>query len=359
MPPYASGLGKRKRNTQSSGKYVKKRKFNPKRGKGKYVLKRTNNKKFKRKSSRNAAAVRKIVKAVIHKEEPLGTYTKTWNAYLEEPPSNAQIVTQEAWQNGAQRAGCDFRFFSRARLLDAVSVLFNNKTKDINYSTTTDNFTTTGLKFNVKYASAQVEIINYSDTVVEYTAVKLEPKNDTDSNARDTFVNALTTIEQPGPGVSVSHYSVLPGQLPQMNHQYSMKKQKFLLKPGQRVKFFFSAKPGHCDFGQNFGTGSTPLQYLKRWSQELMLIYRPDIVVGYDLGTGTKEVVGHYVGGTGPLNGIVVQVKEVYKINAPENTSDAEDNDQYAWYHDLVAHDPGHNVRQVIPYAPSYLGVNV
>lgn len=274
----------------------------------------------------------KTIKSVVHGEMPLGTYTRHYSGVMKDLVDGEQAIAQDLYRDGIIVAGADTRYFNTARLLDAASVLFNSKAKDLNYSTSLNNFGTEGLKFNIQYMSVTVVVRNITNAVIEFECLVCDNKEDTQSNAAETFSRGLTTIEQAGTPALSTQIGVEPSQIPQMHRSFNTRKIRFRLAPGQEKKIFLKGKTGHCDFDAMYD--QTTLQsFNKKFTQQILWRYWPSNCVAQAF-AGSGTTAGNYISTSDPIPGIAVEVTEKYKFNAPENTTAAEENDQYAWLDD-------------------------
>lgn len=316
---------KRKRNSTGGGprkkqKVYKKKRVVKTRQKRKPVTKKTN--------------IVKTVKRVLSQSKANGVYRKRLVGTLLAADTSAQRVVQDCYYGASTTSGMDFRFFTNPRLKDAASVLFNLKNKAVDYGISTNNFASEGFKMHVRYCKAKVIFKNNSRSVMEMVVVNCVSKRNSNSSntAYQRYVDCLDDIVQVQPtDALVTQIGVEPAHLPAMHEYYTMHTVRFQLKPGQTRTFSASMYDKTFDWDRMTDNGVEPW-FIKGISQELIVQYYPAVNVIADVRANSGRLAIDLFS-----NAISVEIHEDWSIDAPENTDDTQNHNQYGWlYQDTV-----------------------
>ena len=197
--------------------------------------------------------------------------------------------------------GFDFVHFSPDRVMDAASILFNNKTintQNYNYKNDPDNknfnITTSQIKIEVVSSSVYYELHNNSQVTKTLIFYEFVPKVNIlgtdpfidplgvlqgcfDQDYQNGILKSFTTNGTPWPLVStslaytaslpslqstegnyVSQAGISPGLARSFKHLFSVNKRKFVLEPGQSTSFVIKGPQNHVyDYGLFWDGGSS------------------------------------------------------------------------------------------------------
>jgi len=289
-----------------------------------------------------SASMKKQILSVVAKKVPHGVYRKHWVGTMTSVLSGQQVWQENCYYGspGSRSVvGSDFLFFNESRLKDAASVLFNNKTKGMNYPDATNNFATPGFKYNLKSASVKALFRNNTQCPIEFVFVECVSKRYTNSFAADEFSDALTNIAQTGgTAVTKATIGVYPNQLSQMKQMYNMKTVKKVLNPGDFYVYTKSYKDLKLDWDK-FHEGNTLKFFLKGITTELLVSMTPAVGVSTDSGGGSATTISGRVCNPTAQYGVSVDVTEEYTVEAPDTTDDQYRENNYCWYYNDTGSD--------------------
>lgn len=292
---------------------------------------------------RATRAIKQVVQNVLQCKDNVGVYTKTYTGDLASFNGAGVRTIACAMQRFGANLGSytpfamSFTPFSVKRVLDAASVLFNNKPKEINIDLP-GNFDMNGLKVDVLYASYHLECLNATNVPMEVEVHEVTNKSNSQTNFTESFNEFLLGTRWVGgvptyaakdlDGVQWVVDSELDiGMVKSVASKYSIKTTKKVLYPGQKINYF--VKTSECfDFSKYYVVDTVGVQpdlasYVKGQKQ-ILLSYVPLLHLG------TAEAPSNAFSGTnqGPLSGgevnhgLVCRVKEVFKIIEPDKTLD-------------------------------------
>lgn len=274
---------------------------------------------------------RKAVQKVINSSEPVGQYRKRWVASCFAPNSSLRSVTTDGYYGAGLTTGSDFKFLSEPRLKDAASILFNGKTKALDYGVGTGNFASDGFKLPLLGATCSINVTNQSASEIEVLLIKMVSKKDSPQakTAYSRYVEALAVMEQTGgTGVGITYPIVEPSQVPGLSQYYNINTKRRTLKPGQSMGSVHYVKSVTLDWDKMSDNGSLSY-FIKHVTCEYLLIYRPAVSVGTltTLSASGRKALDI------AANSLVVECSEYYRIGAPDVTDDARRKDNACWYY--------------------------
>lgn len=239
-----------------------------------------------------------------------------------------------------------FTPLSAKRILDAASVLYNNKTPAVNYESSTNNFDYKVTKIEVAYASYKLQLTNNTEGtfwVTCYEAIAKESSQVPVLEAAQTFINDGTFS-----GTSTNAYfgwaapSSLANQYKMpinmsfsdvqgLDKAYHFKKvNKKLVKPGHQFNYAISERDFCVELykktyvSTDIQPGSSGLDAAiatyPKGERQLLFVFEPlpQVVTGgtySTVGLSTLSYDKHFIWG--------VRTDEYFKIMQPRNTLDA------------------------------------
>lgn len=282
-------------------------------------------------STRQRTQVRAIAQRVHDGMVPDGTYYKNYCGSHESLAGTVGAGFEcDVW-TGFQRNGGNispatgealgFTPFSGRKLIDAASVLFNGKTPALNHELTTGNFGVGTTTANFKHCSYKLLLKNASFVDYECTLFKFISKETSSTidlyTLIDNFIHSETWI---GGTPSIKELNLNFGAVSKINDKFIMKKQFFRLQPGGQKSFYTQWK-GLVDFSKYTDGATTPAVPIisKGLGEYWMFRMVPNLHITND---GTNTRVGRGVTSSTDLNRqILCEVKEVYKLDQPENAT--------------------------------------
>lgn len=279
-------------------------------------------------------AVKDIVNNVLSKNNSTGRYIKRYTCELGIPADNSQVVTQTFLRDGVGFVGGEPSCGISEKILDAVSVLFNGKTKAMDYTIATNNFVTQTLKFHIQYMSCKYVIQNQTDQTFHFDLYSGSHKGLGNDTIYTDFTNGLGVLKQSGGStVGLGYLGVLATQIPSVNKNWNIKRASFDLKPGEyKTLFYKTHQDTLVDFEKLMDT--TTLQNFTKLSQSLCFSYYN--TMNRNILT-SAAAVGHFLGSQVAKNGINIEVEEKYVMDAPADTTELNDVDNYCWFNDFPA----------------------
>lgn len=316
-----------------------------------------------------AKAVKNIVEKAISKDNPTGHYYKSYGGMSLFPGTaqNKNRVSADVFTEYNAAAGQvvlnRLAYFTPQSLIDAASVLFNNKTLGVEtYATTAGNFSDVDLKFNVQYASAKTTFKNQTNADLEFVFMEVRAKDLENDQFLADWEASMTSsnMNQIGTYATASHQNVHPSQIPSLMKRYKVDSVKKILRPGEsHVMFQTLAK--NFDFqSSDYYDGST-LQKYGKMSVQVIYSYN-SVFTAYEdnisaVGDVTRAGRMLTVSGTNAANiqGIVIDVHEKYIIDCPALTSLTYKKDVFCWFDTYQAEESTGSVTNKANYSrPSY-----
>jgi len=227
---------------------------------------------------------------------------------------------------GVTGANFNFRPLSPDKLLDAVSVLYNGKDSKVGAATTAGNFDPEKTSANIQYASCTYTLTNITDVEYVIHMYEFESRRNKSGDALGTFDDAITKTAWVGDEPTNSTFGTYPTQFDVFKESYkTSKQQKFVLKPGQKKKLFYKFS-GCIDF-RKYMVNNISVWTTGRGFKEINFICYPTETLNFNV-DGTDPTVGvSYPNRTAPIISpgrcFAVEVNEVYKIQQPDETADA------------------------------------
>ena len=236
-------------------------------------------------------------------------------------------------------------YFTAKKMLDAASVLFNNKARDADYYVTTDNIAFNNLKLEVMYQSVKWEALNDSYYHIRYELYEFHARANTNVSAGHELVASAGTgvdiSSSNGPvtqGFADNHDSsdtVVPFRysLPLLNKLSDFKGydgkwthklvKKGTMLPGTKITHYMHQKPGCVEFKKYMD--GTDLTDYSRGTVCLILIVKPMLnhtVVATPASGLIKTAGSMAFNGLGKTTyGVVVSAKESYTIREPDEAT--------------------------------------
>lgn len=287
---------------------------------------------FKKAASRSRSSTfTQKVQRVLSKNTPTGTYTKTYTGNLPNLNDNGYTFHSQISRESVPLAGSDFLFFDTRKIMDAVSILYNAKSADMNSYLTPGNMGVETTKFRLQYASVKVNVKNITDIAWDVEFWAIDNKHQDTSTFANDYAAALTNLNTVGPAATISTIGVEPSQIPQLAKNYNMKRTKRTLQSGQSFSYFTSISDRIIDFIQYFE--GTETQFFQKFSKQLIMRFKPSLSVSYN---ATNANVGYYSGSSGSFDHpFMVEVTEKYKLDCPEDVATDKEKDVWAWFTDI------------------------
>lgn len=283
------------------------------------------------KKSKKDPLTRKIER-VLNGNHSVGTYTKQWNGTLPNVLNEQQRMDIAAEQDGVTVAR-DFRFFSSRKILDAVSVMFNNKVHALDFNISTNNFEITGLKVVIPYMSVRVTFFNNSSVGHFYEISICKSKKNQPNDILSKINSELNSIVQVGGVEKTTVYpGVKVGQMPIVKSDYSVTTKKFQLQPAQSKTIRLTVKNYTLEYDKVVEKNVLN-EFIKGLTVEMIVRHWPHFTTADKAG---KTVAGMFTT-SDSQRGCVVSCKEIYKIQAPEQTADDRNKDNVGWYYEAMA----------------------
>jgi hypothetical protein len=279
----------------------------------------------------------KKVKRVLDSELPSGIMVKEGVGHLVAMTNVPnELTTSRNMQNRqVDITGYDFDFFSLGKFLDAASILFNGKVRGYDYNAfPSTNFDEKKLHLTVEHASASLEITNKTQTNIWFETMVLEPKISTTVPYATMYDEAIQSTNWPGGNIGIgpivpnnaipttSNIGTNPQMFPEFNRQVkTVSKKKILLHPGQQTTLYLQFR-GDIEFPKYLeGASSTVQTYAKGITKNVVFRYYRQEGISYPVATPVQAVGNQTIDDVS--YGLIVKVKETYKIRQPEITLDA------------------------------------
>jgi len=283
--------------------------------------------------------IRKAVAAELGKDVPTGTYRKLYTGSLAANNNSTGLdVYRVCLERGGGNVSPHTVFamqvtpFITKRVWDAASVLFNNKTAAINLEASTGNFNAAKTKIHLKYASYELELRNLTDmdqdvVIYEFTAkdnTDVDPATVIDNNKGNALFKTAPTVQLTGSSFAISEGYTF-GMFPGLSEHWDMKKSTKSMRRGESYKLFRSIRNQHYDLKALLTDSGDVASYAK--GQKIYYFGVNPIMAGVAQTTSSKiDGVVRY-GESSNNKTIVAAVKEVYVVQQPSNTVDAQEGD--------------------------------
>jgi len=347
----------------SLGRYVRKRQRErdidnivlPKRKRARFPGRRRKYRKkvYKRsktsKTSNCAKICRKIVKQALKQDENTGVYMKNYAGFVKPPPSQPNLLTETAdiglyWQSVVNQSWSLMKrldFFTPKYLKDVASVLYNGKTAVLEPSETGDFPKLSDLKFTVYTAMATISFRNCTQNTISFTLFEATPKELEEEDFGTDWAKALesTNMSQVGGYVATPFTQFQsPLQIKGLWKRYRMKEKTKILKPGEYMIHTVSMPKNYKFNGVSYYDSNVIAKYAT-FSKQIWYKYRSLIQPAVYSAQGGNPTLAAYrplikkniadIDDNFDNGGIVVEVKEKYRISAPKNTPDDKKVDAY------------------------------
>lgn len=281
----------------------------------------------KKRRMRVSRTFKKKVKIATKNYFPSGFYQEitvgkfTFNA-------DQQVVyncpaTPSATRTGILSDGIPGCHFTPTQILDAASILWNNKgasqTKTI---TDTNNFNPETAKIEIRNCFSMIKIKNNTQRLANVLMVIGDPKKTTFTvqSFLDTWINQLLSDSTTGPqGMNVLDNSVntlynSPGLNPGMRSQYKISRTKIKLEPGQEFNFKMQGPQNETLNMKTLYRGGTYQNQSSKYTRQLFIIAYPDM-----LGCADSSVHRTQSAST-TTPGILVECSQYYNLTMPDTT---------------------------------------
>lgn len=236
--------------------------------------------------------------------------------------NNSQIITYLNSYNAANRTIAHFDF---AKILDAASVLWNDKTMALNpLITDAGNFSPRSCKIFCFDAKVVYQMKNNGQRRLHMRLYEVAPK--ADILAGDPVGIWDTTLTFQGPsnsgsnanGFSANALYASPTILPDWTKQYRSKVTKITLDPGQECEFVLQGPQNYMYDTAKAWNGETYYAQQKH-SKFLFLVSNVDLV-NVSSAAGTNLGAGRLITNDNKLGGLIVESVHKYHLGMPEQT---------------------------------------
>lgn len=318
---------------------------------------------------RSNRAIKQVVEKVIACKDNVGVYTKFYTGDFQPTVAlgtkSVQIAANrlQAEANPYNSFSMGFTPFSTKRVWDAASVLFKGKTKSVDITDLAANFTYTGLKVDVLYASYHLTLTNMTTTSFVMEFIEITNKSNSQSSFMDVTAELLKGTNWTG-GVPTwnnagkSRWGIDIdldfGMIKGVDSRYALKSYgKKTVHPGQTINYF--SKDKFClDFQKKLVTESASadpeVPSFAKGEKQVVVVYHPVIGLSADPSTFSCSLS---TVGTDITKGFVTTAKEVFKIIEPDKTPDANQGDKRTFLTDCAG-PIGSLTRYEKTFGPSY-----
>lgn len=359
---------RRRRSTSSagSGRSVRRRVSR------KRVARRTKIK-IRRSSQKLKKQIKSGVQSVLMCKENIGIYTKTYTGEIE-PYVNAgqERVAFSMTRNQANAppySADNMRFcLTRQKILDAASVLYNNKSRSIDWNATVGNFDIKGLKVESIYSAYHVKVWNYTEYPHELEIWEVTNKYNTNQHfiedisemhkAQDwvasipAFTSAASTWYDIARGLD---FNMIKG----VARKYDIKRvKKGIIMPGLGITHRLSFGKLCLDYEKDLVNVATVGTLPKFAKGDKQIVFRYTPVMHLNAST-TKHICTNLANVTSVDHGFLVDVKEVYKVMQPAETDDAYVGDRRCIFDDTpyVPDGVGPYVQKFMSTGPTFTNI--
>lgn len=347
--------------------------------------KRTKTKNYRRKKmamkrrrrnvkQRRTKAIKGVVKRILQCQENIGLYTKEYMHQFSPivDTANYQVVFDAGQINDANsnnngindptNGALKFSPFTAQKLLDAVSVLYNGKTKGLNYNATTGstpppnekNFATKDLKVEFTYCSFELLMKNNSECVYDIEVYFGKPKMDLADSLQGRWNANIGNVAWLQGSPTINTINQTPGMIPSLKQEYDIQKTVFRFHPGDSRRFFTKFR-GCVDFSKHLRGNEAELQnYMKGISQSWMFVVKPmESSNQYTVTPGTDQavLVSRQTNAPRKLDCLIFETREVYKLMEPDGTDDQYQGNHRVFYVNYPQKN-GDSIRQIVRTSP-------
>lgn len=272
-----------------------------------------------KKPIKTVGQVKKIVQKELNNDMPIGKYV-TYNGGImrHEATGNTYSTLQNLINANTTGNSRDFALFSPKYVLDRVSVMFNGKTPNFNWSLTTGNIA--GLP-EVHVVNQYVMCNLYNNSQRDYTVqiYEITPKDKLADVIEDFSVEFNANIDDSNSPFKANDYAYSPESYETVRAKYTVKVTSINLPPQGRQEHSVQGKRGLYDFDKIGQIDQYP-----GYTKYIWYRIRHRFGGGLSAGLTTPAANGH--SGTypaGDLAGTGVHVKHVHRstIRAPEGYS--------------------------------------
>lgn len=248
---------------------------------------------------------------------------------------------------GGYLVGTDFNFFTPAKVLDAASVLWNNKTVALDYTSTTGNFQTrtdgvsgtpsttypTAAKVMVKNAWVEFTLKNNSQRAVKIVAYHCTPKTKFASllpldqlnySHTNDYLDSGTMIYESTQNASTLTSPIIPWKdYPSFSSTWKYETVEINLGPGETCKHSIQGPRNiEIDFAKLIINGTNAQRLVTKGSISVVFAVIPDYVYATQTRTTptVTNVSGRFVKLADAINhSVSMEVCEKFKLYMPEN----------------------------------------
>lgn len=318
-----------------------------------------------RRAARNT--IKKVVEKVLTCKDNVGIYTKSYGGEIRcDVLLGTKTVAVNAQRLQANAApytefGMSFHPYNLKRILDAASVLYNNKTKSVEGpgQLGAPNFNPIGLKVDLLYASYHLAATNMTNTKYHVEIIEFTNKFNGNAAVMDVLQellagtnwigapNPVPTFANGGNGIWRLDCDLEFGMIKGMSSRYAMKSfGKKLVRPGETINYF--TKDKMCvDFQKRLyteGAGATPeIPSFAKGEKQVVLVLTP--VTGM-VADGVRFTIANHTVQDDVNHGFVCKISEVFKLVEPDATLDEYQGDKRCQLSDFgVPPGPGALVR--------------
>jgi len=274
--------------------------------------------------------LRKKINKVITQDKPCGEFESLNFEGYKQANHNQQLVKYL----GAEDYNFSHGYFHPLRVLDAASVLFNQKAISLENPgiTDTDNFNSTSIKIKVVKSWVKLTLRNNTDRTWDGHIYECAPKsNQTTSEPVTCWTNALTSeynaiqgaqqtnqtltanpLINIGGSLAITNPYASPRQADQFNRWYDVIQKKVHLEPGEVYEHIVT---GPADYVYNFPKmyNGTTANFIQKCNRYVFFALNLDM-----LSTQTP-VFGRW-GQNNTNQYLICESREFFKIEMPEET---------------------------------------
>lgn len=294
------------------------------------VLRRKKQKKrYTKKSRKDTKKIKNIVKRQLECDFNKGVFERN---ILMNYPTKSVIAGQQdiityglvdsptgygSLTNNLRLTGlCPYKF------IDAASVLYNGKSSTLGPGSAVGNFDPDKTSVNVIYSSQKLTITNLSDYTYDVHMLEAKARqNNDDANMVIAWSDAIANTQWKG-GITPTqiYQGMFPTQLSRWGEKWSVVQQKkFQMKPGDK-RSFFQKWSGCVDFVK-YANG-TAVSRTNRGFSQYMFVYTPIVTNNHKPGATYENAVNRITGDESDQV-FAIEINEVYKIQQPDETLDA------------------------------------
>jgi len=222
-------------------------------------------------------------------------------------------------------AGGDNPFFSHIKVIDAASVLWNNKAQaELKTVGDAGNFVTKKLKVKVIDSSVTYNFKNNTQRKVNIRLVECKPVSGQVVGNPFAAWQAALAFQDAGNGPNQSSMLVTelytnPGMLPDLRKLYNFKTTNIEIPAGAEYKHYVQGPKDKLFDLQRAWNGTLFQNYHKECTWVLALLI-PDMVTTLGAGGAAGTYGRYYSDGDEVKYGVVFEAVQRYKMNMPEMT---------------------------------------